>query len=593
MCPADHIVPTVGVSPDATLAPGATPAQGAALNGPPPSDGAPDPSVLRSPPTDIPLGGTWSALPRSPFASTNPTVVWAGDRMVAFDPRRGRTATYDPLTRRWEEHQHMPGSDSANGETINGPSPPVWTGSEVVVLGYRDRPDSIKSLGFAFVPARGRWRAIAPPPIDDAREAVWTGSLLLVAAPDRQVAAYDPAADCWLRLPEMPLPQLPENARTWRAMEWELDSIHWTGDGLLAVVTTESSRVPIGVVSFDPGTWSWEPGPQAPPSSQLSRPVYAEGRLWFLFGDPAEDTISNATYDPRTRQWQALETNCAITSSWADLTGRLIMQPRWERRAWDPSTGQCYRIPRVKDRARTGGAEVWTGRDYLIWSGAYGDSGRAFPDGIVYRPPRKAVTADTRPFSDKLRRAISSRRKNGFDTDPDVVRPIMRDPYQPKSRQHGFPMTEAESRDLLTRSSFAGRASDIQRWLRTLPTFGGLWQDQRVGGDIVIALTEADHEVLRGIDQRFTPYDTPTPWRLVIVPRTERELKRALWRVGAVSKRLDPAAMLWAAGVDLSGGRLSLTYDPDDVARMRARKQELERALGVPVRITSGRVRDT
>jgi hypothetical protein len=59
-----------------------------------------------------------------------------------------------------------------------------------------------------------------------------------------------------------------------------------------------------------------------------------------------------------------------------------------------------------------------------------------------------------------------------------------------------------------------------------------------------------------------------------------------------VSKQLDPDATLWAAGVDLSAGGLSLTYDPDDVGRMRPRKKELEKRLGVPVRITSGRVRD-
>jgi hypothetical protein len=78
----------------------------------------------------------------------------------------------------------------------------------------------------------------------------------------------------------------------------------------------------------------------------------------------------------------------------------------------------------------------------------------------------------------------------------------------------------------------------------------------------------------------------------VIVPFTEKELKRALWRVGRVSKRLDPDATLWAASVDLSAGGLSLVYDPDDVGRMRPRKAELEKALGVPVRMTSGRVRD-
>ncbi len=212
--------------------------------------------------------------------------------------------------------------------------------------------------------------------------------------------------------------------------------MHWTGDELLAVVGTEFPRVPIGVVSFDPRTWTWESGSQAPPASHLSRPVYADGRLWFLFEDPPEDGIWNATYDPQSGEWQAIETDCAITTSErADWTGRLIMEPRWARRAWDPSSGQCYRVPRVRDRARTGQATVWTGREHIIWSGAYGDSARVFPDGIIYRPPRSAITAEPDlPISQKLQRAIAARRHVGFDTDLDVVREIRQAPYQPESR---------------------------------------------------------------------------------------------------------------------------------------------------------------
>lgn len=65
-----------------------------------------------------------------------------------------------------------------------------------------------------------------------------------------------------------------------------------------------------------------------------------------------------------------------------------------------------------------------------------------------------------------------------------------------------------------------------------------------------------------------------------------------LFGMSLASVMLVTDAMLWAAGVDLSAGGLSLMYDPDDVDRMRARKEELEKRLGVPVRITSGRVRD-
>ncbi|MEA2026079.1 MAG: hypothetical protein U9O18_05260, partial [Chloroflexota bacterium] len=557
---------------------------------------APPPSPQKwsppPPPTGSRLGGTWRELPRSPFAAPYAFAVWAGDRMVAIDPWRGRTATYYPPTRRWEEHQRIPGENAANGETISGPLA-VRAGREVIVLGYRDTPDSSFGVGYAFDPARGRWREIAPPPMDGGREAAWIGDLLVVASRDRSAAAYDPVADCWLQMPEVPLPELPENEHTWRDMEWEARSLHWTGDELLAVVGTDVERVPVGIVSFDPRTWTWDPGPQAPPSIRLSNPILADGLLWFMFEDTLDDHIVDATYDPVTKLWAAVDIDCPISSWRAVWTGRLIMEPMWDRHAYDPRTGQCFRTPRLKDRARTSGATVWTGREYIVWSGAYGDSGRAFPDGIVYRPPRSAITAEkARPIGKKLRRAIAARRELGFDGDPDVVRRIMADPYQPGSRMYGFPMTEEEQRDL-RRGGLATRASDAKSWLRRQPIYGGIWLDQRTGGDIVIALTEAAPDVIDEIDRRFVPYGGETPWRLVIVPRTFEDLRVAFRRAWRVSKELDSTAMLWAVGLDESAGAITMMYDPDNVKRMRAHKKKLEKELGVPVRITSGRVRDS
>jgi hypothetical protein len=205
-----------------------------------------------------------------------------------------------------------------------------------------------------------------------------------------------------------------------------------------------------------------------------------------------------------------------------------------------------------------------------------------------------AVSADeqAKPIGKELQRIIRARRSFGFETDPDIVRAIRRDPYQPDSRQYGFPMTEAEAQDLLARSGWSGRASFIRPWLRKQDGFGGIWIDQRDGGAIAIAFTKADPEVIREIDQRFAPFDGPTPWKLVIVPRSYEELRDAFRRARRVSRAIDPDAMLWSVGLDQQGGVISLLYDPDDVGRMRAQKTTLERRLGVPVRIEGGRVRD-
>ena len=474
-----------------------------------------------------------------------------------------------------------------------GPLDVVWTGNEVVVAVGRVGPETVWTEWHAFDPATGRWRGLAPSP-DAAGHLAWTGDLVLVVG-GRDAAAYDPAADCWLEMPPVPLPELPENAMTARADEWAVPSVHWTGEELLAVVGRVESLGWTGVVSFDPTSWDWTPRSLGPLDGTLVDPILADGLLWFMSDTPNDAYggryTTNGTYDPATDTWAEIDAGCRVSTRRATWTGRLIMEPYFDRRAFDPDTGACYRTPASNDRARQW-EPVWTGREFLYWSGAYGDTLRAFRDGVVYRPPRESITGEpAKPVSERLRNAIKARRRYGFDTDPDVVRQIMRDPWQPASRKFGFPMTAAEESEIWSRSGRSHRASAIQPWLRTLPTFGGVWLDQRGGGDVVIALTDADPVVIAEIDRFFTPYGE-TPWRLVIVPHTARELKRALWRVHAASKQLDPDATLWAAGVDQSAGLVSLMYDPDDVGRMRARKAKLEKALGVPVRITSGRVRD-
>ncbi len=504
--------------------------------------------------------------------------------MVVIDGGRGRTATYYPPTRRWEEHQRIPGRSVAHA---------LWTGDEVIVFGSRAGPDSDSVDWYAFDPARGRWRDVAPSPPDRyGGSMAWTGDLLLVVGGDRTAAAYDPAADCWLEMPEAPLPELQENERTLRVAEWGVASTHWTGTELLAVVVGPWPRHPTGTATFDLGSWTWTPGSIGPVAGDMVDPVFADGRLWFMSEDPNDRHVTNATYDPITDTWVAHETGCPVNTRWATWTGRLIMEPYSDRRAFDPSTGQCFRTPPSKDRARQW-EPVWTGREFIYWSGAYGDTSHARPDGIVYRPPRSAVTAErVEPIGKKLARAISSRRRAGLDTDLDIVREIMQDPYQPASEQFGFPMSEDDFWDINSRSHFSHQLhAELVDHVKSRRIHGGTWIDQRAGGALVIALTEEDPRIIAKIDE-LVPKDPDLGWRLVIVPMTRKELNRAFNRAWKVSKEVDPTAMLWSVGRDDMNGRIEMMYDPDDVKRMRARKDELEKELGVPVRITSGRVRD-
>jgi hypothetical protein len=102
----------------------------------------------------------------------------------------------------------------------------VWTGREVLSVAGRPTgwpsggPDLDSDPGARYDPARDRWRPLADGPLDTAwlAAALWTGAALLVwnatgirgGDPARAFgpgdgAAWDPAADRWVRLPRSPL----------------------------------------------------------------------------------------------------------------------------------------------------------------------------------------------------------------------------------------------------------------------------------------------------------------------------------------------------------------------------------------------------
>ncbi|CAN5818265.1 hypothetical protein BH23CHL8_BH23CHL8_03390 [soil metagenome] len=349
---------------------------------PPPSAAA----ASASPAPDIPetepaeptsLGGRWRKLPRSPFGAVSPAAVWTGSRMVVADPRSRRTATYDPVARRWEEHERAPWTFHLIG-------PVVWTEREMIVL---DREEQV-AAGYAFDPDRGRWRTIATPPSPELRAAVWSGDVVVAATVDRRAAAYDPVEDAWLVLPQVPVPTGPAWRRAYEP-SWELEGLHWTGDRLIAVMEPDDGGL-ISIATLDPVTWAWVLEPQGEMIwAYRSSSIWAAGRLWFLSFQANRFGVTNATYDLATDTWEPYEGECLIAGR-AIWTGRLILEGG-VRRALDPATGECYRAPRPRDRNRVWYAEVWTGRELILWSGSRGEHTRPLPDGISYRPRLDAL----------------------------------------------------------------------------------------------------------------------------------------------------------------------------------------------------------
>ena len=368
-----------------------------------------------------PSGATMTALPTWP-APPGPGAVLAGTwRQTAPAPLAGRT-----------------------GHVL------AWTGTEVIVWGgTASRPGQswIPRDGAGYNPGSDTWRPIpaAPLPGRERFLAAWSGTELLVwggtrpsglpdaplspgsavaspgpATPVANGAAYDPAADSWRWLPPVPLSRS--------------DAVGgWLG-GSLFVVTSD------GAASYQPRDDAWTSLAPAPvrPGGRVG--VVAAGEVVVIaFGDGSDGLVEGAVLDPGTGAWtvfgapfltlhagltfvaaadQVLVPEPRFQSRNLFLRGGLVMERQswrpvepcpgaargatWTGRyvigveaAFDMVTGECLALPPAPPRAApfgdTNGRDnpvgVWTGTEYITWSGAPSGEVPWVPnDGAAFRP---------------------------------------------------------------------------------------------------------------------------------------------------------------------------------------------------------------
>ncbi len=140
-----------------------------------------------------------------------------GERGTEVESRDGVDVwAYDPTADRWAVLPAAPGQPDLGGAVL------VWTGEEVLSVTGRPYQGPVldRDPGARYDPARNGWRRLADGPLDTAGlgAGLWTGAALLVwngtsmrsgdPATDYgpgDGAAWDPAADRWVRLPRSPL----------------------------------------------------------------------------------------------------------------------------------------------------------------------------------------------------------------------------------------------------------------------------------------------------------------------------------------------------------------------------------------------------
>jgi hypothetical protein len=321
----------------------------------------------------------------------------------------------------------------------------VWTGSEVLIWGGAESgPDlpldegRLPRHGAAYDPVADSWRIIPDAPIAGRHAPIsaWTGTELLVWGGSRSEsegraaladgAAYDPARDRWRVLPKVDLGGVAavgawlggsfvvvalNGAARYRpeTNRWQsLDSPSLPRDGRIAAV----ARDRLVVIGFgdqpDPaghrvrgnvlvsGSWGWVASLETPykPADWGMAAVGAGDRVIFpqIVDQGMLGRLGRSLELSAVRPWWRTITPCPRASDGAVWSGRFVVGVQ---AAYDVSLDTCHELPPAPRRdppfSETNGREfaaaVWTGREYLTWSGGTGGDSIWVPaDGAIFRP---------------------------------------------------------------------------------------------------------------------------------------------------------------------------------------------------------------
>ena len=307
--------------------------------------------------------GEVQALPPSPLAGRSTMAsVWTGTEMLLWggDTPVGQMADgagFDPRTGEWRLLPEGPLS------ARNAPAA-AWTGSEMLLWGGSSS-DGDAVDGAAFDPESNEWRPIADAPFASAGRptAVWSGTEMLVFAGfnSRSVAAYDPAADRWRSLPELPRPLLAPNPTvTWTGTELVAVTI----DGAIVALEPSADSWSTLPAFVDPVALAWTGTTLLAVGRDLAAVLDAENEAWDHFAErPAELSLGDVV-----TAWTG-----TLLLTWDGLQASVI----------DPVARVWHSTP-----AAVGGgslriqpAAVWADGVFLAWGGF-----ASHADGVMLRP---------------------------------------------------------------------------------------------------------------------------------------------------------------------------------------------------------------
>ncbi len=339
-------------------------------------------SVAPLEPPKIALTGEWRRMAGSPLEGrAGPIGVWTGTELVvwggdALDPAIGEykrtAAAYDPATDRWRVLPPSPVPGRLGAAAF-------WTGGRVLIWGGVERRGDVEEAqpdGLLLDPVAETWTRVPAAPLTGPLGAsTWIGDRLVVFSSRMESGAtFDPATGDWA----------PITGPGRDAGEYGNPALVWTGEDLIVIgyPTDDVETSMAWAAAWEPNTGDWrrlpDPGIR---SIDGGAGVWTGTEVVLLFG-------ANRALDPLTGVWRDIRNDCGAWFGSGPWTGRVQLG---NHQTWDALGEICRTLPPEPERPGGGyrefGVDVWTGEEWLRWSGGNGGDGAPRqPDGVVFRP---------------------------------------------------------------------------------------------------------------------------------------------------------------------------------------------------------------
>jgi Putative metal-binding motif/Kelch motif len=315
-------------------------------------------------------GGTWDngVLGRVPDPRFHHGAVWTGSEMLVWGGSDGPDSwnsggRYDPVTDTWQTVT-LAGAPSARAS-----HQAVWTANEMIVWGGRYEsffsPGDFLGDGARYNPSTDTWSPISTvgaPPAGPNYTSVWTGAEMIVWS---GVAGgrYNPTTNTWTPVSALGGP--PGGKAV------------WTGTQMIVWGAAGGGR-------YTPSTDTWTPISSSGAPPLTSPPLHWTGSEVVAW----DGTMSGVggLYNPTSDSWRPMspydDSRCA-TSVW---TGTKLMSCNGTE--YDPQT-DTWTPP--LHQSRYSPTTVWTGTQMIVWGGTQG-AGGALNTGERYDPSANAWT---------------------------------------------------------------------------------------------------------------------------------------------------------------------------------------------------------